>query len=483
MRVPLGVAVTMLALPLSWPLKNRQVVLIGAGAWATRKLTLLARTPAEVIVFAPTEAFDYPKIRIESRWPEAAELANAALIIVAFEDRAQAEKGAALARTSRAPLNVVDFPDLSDFHFPAIVDRGSLSIGIASGGTAPVLARETRRRIEAAIPPSEADVAAFAEALSPYMRDAFGNVDDRRRAWEAVLTSSAAELARTGKVDEALAQALIDIANPAPRTGVVHLVGAGPGDPELLTLKALRLLSEADVIVYDRLVGSEIMDLARRDADRFYVGKARSNHSVPQDEIHELLVEQARLGKRVVRLKGGDPFVFGRGGEEVEALRAAGIEVHITPGVTAALGCAASATVPLTHRDHSQSVTFITGHAKDGDPDNNPLLLDWSALSAPNHTLVVYMGVATARIISDKLMSHGRMPDTAALIIENGTRANERRTLAALSTLADTLAAAPPSGPALVIIGEVASLYKERGLYENQTALTSVIENAVKANA
>jgi uroporphyrin-III C-methyltransferase/precorrin-2 dehydrogenase/sirohydrochlorin ferrochelatase len=463
--------VAMLALPLSWPLENRQVVLIGAGAWAIRKLNLLNRTPAKIIVFAPLAdlADALP------RWPEAAELADAALIIVAFEDRALAEKGAALARTSRAPLNVVDFPDLSDFHVPAIIDRGSLSIGVATGGTAPVLARETRRKIEAAIPPSETEVAAFATALSPRLRELLPNTDDRRRVWENVLQSPAAELARTGKIDEAVELALTLV--NAPRTGVVHLVGAGPGDPELLTLKALRLLSEADVIVYDRLVGDGIMDLARRDADRFYVGKARSNHSVPQEQIHELLVEQARLGKRVVRLKGGDPFVFGRGGEEVEALRAAGIEVHITPGVTAALGCAASAAVPLTHRDHAQSVTFITGHAKDGDPDNNPLLLDWSALSAPHHTLVVYMGVATSKIISDKLMAHGRMPDTPALIIENGTRANERRTLVSLSTLADTVAANPPKGPTLVIIGEVAALYQD------QNAIAGVVEEAVRLNA
>jgi uroporphyrin-III C-methyltransferase/precorrin-2 dehydrogenase/sirohydrochlorin ferrochelatase len=469
-------AFAMLALPLSWPLENRQVVLIGAGAWAIRKLTLLNRTPAKVTVFAPLADL----ADAHARWPEAVELADAALIIVAFDDRALAEKGAALARKSsdfggRAPLNVVDFPDLSDFHVPAIIDRGSLSIGVATGGTAPVLARETRRKIEAAVPPSDAEVAVFATALSPRLRELIPNTDDRRRVWENILQSPAAELARTGKIDEAVALALNTI--DAPRTGVVHLVGAGPGDPELLTLKALRLLIEADVIVYDRLVGDGIMDLARRDADRFYVGKERSNHSVPQEQIHELLVEQARLGRRVVRLKGGDPFVFGRGGEEVEALRAAGIEVHITPGVTAALGCAASAAVPLTHRDHAQSVTFITGHAKDGDSDNNPLILDWSALSAPHHTLVVYMGVATSRIISGKLLAHGRMPDTPALIIENGTRPNERKTLTHLGALADTIAAVPPKGPTLVIIGEVAALYQD------QTAITGVIEEAVRLNA
>ena len=458
------------ALPLSWPLKGRRVVLIGAGAWLVRKVALLARTPAELVVFTPTEPTRIEaEASVHIRWPQTAELADVALIVVAFEDRALAEQGAALARTSRAPLNVVDYPDLSDFHFPAIVDRGPLSIGIATGGVAPVLARETRTKIEAAIPPSDTQVAEFAEQLSPALRDLFPNVDDRRRAWEDILKSPAVELARSGKTADAVTAALA--LKQGPRTGTVHLVGAGPGDPELLTLKALRLLGEADVIVYDRLVGDAIMDLARRDAERISVGKARSNHSVPQDQIHDLLVEQARLGKRVVRLKGGDPFVFGRGGEEVQALRDAGIEVHVTPGITAALGCAASSGVPLTHRDHAQSVTFITGHSKDGDHDN-PLMLDWSALSAPHHTLVVYMGVATAHEIATRLMRHGRMPDTAVLVIENGTRADERRTPATLATLDATLAANPPSGPALLIIGEVASLY----------ATNDMIETAVKVN-
>lgn len=351
-----------------------------------RKLNLLERTPAELLIYDIEH----------TTWPTADDLSGASLILVAFEDRINAERGAALAHTLKIPVNVVDQPDLTDFHIPAIIDRGSLSIGVATGGTAPVLARETRRKIEAAVPPSETHVAEFALKLSPHLREAFSNVDDRRRFWEHILSAPATTLARSGKVEEALTAALAEIKAPKPRTGVVHLVGAGPGDPELLTLKALRLLSEADVIVYDRLVGDAIMDLARRDSERFYVGKQRSNHSVPQDQIHALLVEQANLGKRVVRLKGGDPFVFGRGGEEVEALKSAGIEVHVTPGITAALGCAASAGVPLTHRDHAQSVTFITGHAKDGDVEHNDLQLDWAALSLAHHTLVIYMGVATA---------------------------------------------------------------------------------------
>jgi uroporphyrin-III C-methyltransferase / precorrin-2 dehydrogenase / sirohydrochlorin ferrochelatase len=453
----------MIALPLSWPLEGRRVTLLGAGDWLVRKLNLLVRTPATLSVYAPEDlgAFDasdtYSLVR---RWPELDELKGSTLMIVAFEDRNLAERGAAMARGLGIALNVVDYPDLGDFHIPAIIDRGPISIGVGSGGTAPVLARETRRKIEAAIPPSETQVAEFALKLSPHLRTLFPIVDDRRRFWEEILVSPSANLARLGQVDEAVQLALEAARHPKPRTGVVHLVGAGPGDPELLTLKALRLLSEADVIIYDRLVGEAIMDLARRDAERFYVGKARSNHSVPQDQIHALLVEQARLGRRVVRLKGGDPFVFGRGGEEVEALKAAGIEVHITPGITAALGCAASTGVPLTHRDHAQSVTFITGHAKDGDHNHNPLQLDWAALSAPNHTLVIYMGVATAQVITDKLTGHGRAPDTPVLVIENGTRQSEKRRLTHLLALPGVLTDDPPQGPTLLLIGEVAGLYE-----------------------
>ena len=460
----------MLALPLSWPLQAKRVVLIGAGSRLAHKVALFARTPARLAIYMPAEAAEIEtEAEVHLRWPEAAELADAALIVVAFADRALAERGAALARTSRAPLNVVDLPDLSDFHVPAIIDRGSLSIGVATGGTAPVLARQTRARIEAAIPPSETHVSDFALRLSPRLRADIPDTDDRRRAWETILASPAAELARSGQVEAAVAAAL---SMRGERRGVVHLVGAGPGDPELLTLKALRLLGEADVIVHDRLVGQAILDMARRDAERFYVGKARSNHSVPQEQIHDLLVEQARLGRRVVRLKGGDPFVFGRGGEEVEALRRAGVEVHVTPGITAALGCAASSGVPLTHRDHAQSVTFVTGHSKDGD-HGHPLRLDWSALSAPHHTLVVYMGVATAREIAGQLMRHGRMPDTPVLIIENGTRPDERHVPASLGTLEAAIALRPPQGPALLIIGEVAGLYQAGDLAKTAVEMTA----------
>jgi uroporphyrin-III C-methyltransferase/precorrin-2 dehydrogenase/sirohydrochlorin ferrochelatase len=234
----------------------------------------------------------------------------------------------------------------------------------------------------------------------------------------------------------------------------VHIVGAGPGDPELLTLKAFRLIQQADVVFHDRLVSAEIMDLVRRDADRISVGKTKGHHSVPQPQIHDLMIEAARAGQRVVRLKGGDPFVFGRGGEELQALQAAGLTGHIVPGISAALGCAASAGLPLTHRDHAQSLTFVTGHAKSGEvPD-----LNWPALAAPHQTVVVFMGVGTASIISEKLIAAGRGAATPVAVIENGTRSNEIRVFGALSGLPQLISDAGIKGPALLIIGDVAGL-------------------------
>lgn len=427
------------AFPLSWPLEGRFVSLIGAGAFAARKRALLAATPAKVLEFSTPPA------------PEA--LAEAAFVIVACEDRAEAEAGAAAARAAGKPVNVVDQPDLSDFHVPAIVDRGGIVIGIGSGGVAPTLARDVRAAIEAAVPPSTASLYELARRIRADMRRARPDYAARRTLWERVLRGPPGERARAGDLDgaEALARRMIT-ADAAP-TGVVWLVGAGPGDPELLTIKALRCLQDADLIVHDRLVDPRILDLARRDADRLFVGKARSQHAVPQEEIHALLVEAARAGKRVVRLKGGDPFVFGRGGEELEALRAAGVEAHVVPGITAALGCAASVGAPLTHRDHADAVTFITATGSDGG-----LPLEGRALADPRQTVVVYMGLHAAARVAEAMLAAGRAPETPALIVENGTRPEERRVPATLATLATAAERARLTGPALLIIGEVAGL-------------------------
>lgn len=438
------------ALPLSWPLEGRRVVLIGEEPLLSRKVTLLAKTPATLSVYDFSET--------QGNWPSLADLDGAALIIVAFTDRVRAEQGAYLAKAARVPVNVVDQPDLTDFHVPAIIDRGALSIGVASGGTAPVLARETRRRIEAAVPPSEAQLAAWAERLSPRLRSLFPDVDARRRIWEQLLDSPFSEQARSGDIDGAEAGALAAVRDGQPLKGSVAIVGAGPGDPELLTLKALRHLSSADVLIYDRLVSPAILDLVRRDAHRLYVGKARSHHSVPQDQIHALMVEEALKGQRVVRLKGGDPFIFGRGGEELAALKAEGIDTVVVPGITAALGCAAATGVPLTHRDHAQAVTFLTGHARPDAEGRVAPNLDWVGLARPNHTLVVYMGIETAAMTALQLIAAGREPATPVLVVENGTRPDQRQILTPLTDLPSALEVFAPTGPALLIIGEVAAL-------------------------
>jgi uroporphyrin-III C-methyltransferase/precorrin-2 dehydrogenase/sirohydrochlorin ferrochelatase len=436
----------MQALPLSWPLADRRVVLVGDGALAERKWALLAKTSAQVAVFAwPSAAA-----------PELQDFAGSALAIVAVEDRAAQARFAALAKSAGVPVNVVDRPDLSDFHVPAIVDRGVISIGIASGGVAPTLARDVRAAIEAAVPPSVEKLGELAVRLRDWVRAKAPDPNVRRGLWERVLRGPAGERARQGDVDGAAAQALSEIETAQPASGVVHIVGAGPGDPELLTLKALRLLQDADLIVLDRLVDPRILDLARRDAARLYAGKVRANHAVPQAEIHARMIAAAREGKRVVRLKGGDPFVFGRGGEEVEALRAAGIQVYVTPGIPAALGAAASVQAPLTHRACAHAVTFVTGHAH-GDEDSAEPDVDWRALSAPTHTVVVYMGAARAAALARRLIEAGRAPSTPVLIVESATRPDERAALTQLSDLARSVASLAPRGPALLIVGDIAA--------------------------
>lgn len=426
--------------PQSWPLEGRSVLLIGDGALASRKAALLEGSPARLV-------------RVSEGRPSAADLAASAFVIVAVEDRAEQEACAALARAAGRPVNVVDRPDLSDFHVPAIVDRGEIVISIASGGVAPTLARDVRAAIEAAVPQSVAALGALARRIKDAVRARLPDVAVRRAAWERILRGAPGARAQAGDLDGAVNAALAELDAPAP-AGVVHIVGAGPGDPELLTLKALRVLQDADLIVYDRLVDPRILDMARRDADRLYVGKARADHAVPQEEIGRVLVAAAQAGKRVVRLKGGDPFVFGRGGEELDALRAAGVAAFVVPGITAALGCAAAVGAPLTHRDHAQAVTFVTGHARE-DGDGPEPDLDWRALSSPNHTIVIYMGAARAEAVAARLIGAGRAPGTPALIVENGTRPDQSVIGTTLAELGASVARARPKGPTLLIVGEV----------------------------
>lgn len=441
--------------PAFFNLEGARIVVFGDGEEAARKLRLLVSSPAELVRVGDIDLPEFAG-RAERLPPHAADAAleGARLAIIAEADPGRREEALSRVRAARIPVNVVDQPELCDFTVPSIVDRGEVVAAIGSGGNAPVLIKGLREKLEALLPQRVGDLAALAGSLRSFVSKSLPDQTARRRFWERALTGSAAEAAFAGNLDKA--EALIRDAAQSPdhRRGVVHIVGAGPGDPELLTLKALRLLQEADVVYYDRLVSTEILALVRRDAARVPVGKSKGDHSVPQMEIQERLIASAREGLRVVRLKGGDPFVFGRGGEELEAVRAAGVETYVVPGISSALGCAASAGVPLTHRDHAQTLTFVTGHAKAGGvPD-----LDWKALARPAQTVVVFMGVDTAPVIAERLVAAGRDPETPIAIIENGTRPDEVRVFGELGELPFLIEEEGILGPALLIIGEVAGL-------------------------
>ncbi len=431
--------------PAFFDLSGRRVVIAGAGEAAIRKARLV-RDAGGVAEFAGGD-------------PDPALLRGAALLFVATEAEDEAQAWSAAGRAAGVPVNAVDRPALSDFTTPSIVDRGDVVIGISTGGSAPVLGRRLREKIEALLPPRLGALADFAgaarEAVAARVAPPF-----RRAFWERFFDGPVAARVLAGDragAETALAAALDDPgANQS--TGVVHIVGAGPGDPDLLTLRALRLIENADVILYDRLVGEEILKRARRDAQRLYVGKAKADHAVPQEEIEARLIKLAREGKTVVRLKGGDPFIFGRGGEELEAVKAAGIPVLVTPGVTAAIGCAAAAELPLTYRGAAQALTFVTGHAADGaEPD-----LDWAALAQLRHTLVVYMGVTKAGTIARQLIAHGRGRSTPVAVIENGTRPDQKVLKGTLAELGRLVREGGVDGPAILVVGEVAA--KSNGL-------------------
>jgi uroporphyrin-III C-methyltransferase/precorrin-2 dehydrogenase/sirohydrochlorin ferrochelatase len=443
---------------ISYPLDGKRVVIAGGGEPARRKARLFSTSPARIEVFARVvdpgfRAELSGRVVFEERDVTAADFVDAALAIVAETEDARIQSAAAAARAARAPLNVVDRPELCDWHTPALVDRGEVVIGVATGGAAPVIARDVRARIELMLPKGVGVLAAAARSLRERVARALPNPEQRRSFWERALRGPAAARADIGDAAGA-AVALINALeaeqrSPGERRGVVHIVGAGPGDPELLTLRAARLLSDADVIFHDALVTPEILALARREAEQIHVGKRRGVRSTPQEEIHAQMIAAARAGKRVVRLKGGDPFVFGRGGEEIDALEAAGIECHVVPGITSALACAAAIGTPLTHRDHAQTVTFVTGHAAEGPPD-----LDWTALAKPNQTIVVYMGVAAAAQIAERLIAAGRAPETPVAIVENGTRLDQKVAHGRLQDLGLHVVANEIVGPAVLIIGE-----------------------------
>ncbi|MDE2578873.1 MAG: cobyrinate a,c-diamide synthase [Hyphomicrobiales bacterium] len=452
------------ALPIALNVSAQWGIVVGGNIDAARHAEMLLRAGAAVTVFSSSLCSEFVALRERfsfehvARLPaRRAELEGVAICAIALDDVQAQERVRALAKQAGALVNVAGNPALCDFTFPSIIDRAPLMIAIASGGASPLLTRILRARIESTIPAHYGKLAEFVRA---HRADVVAHIDDGRarlRFWERVLEGPIAELVLAGDADRA-ASALVDELRSSTRgddriCGEVYLVGAGPGDPDLLSFRALRLMQKADVVLYDNLVESAIVDLVRRDAERIYVGKRSGDHALPQEEIVDLLVRLAQQGKRVLRLKGGDPFIFGRGGEEIEKLAENRIPFQVCPGVTAAIGCAAYAGIPLTHRDHAQSVVFVTAHGKNG-----PLDLDWSALAKPGQTAAVYMGLSRIEKLMHEFEAHGADPDTPAAIVDNGTRPNQRVVAGTVRTLAEKARAAQLRGPTIVIVGSVVTL-------------------------
>ncbi|HLA30660.1 MAG TPA: siroheme synthase CysG [Pseudomonas sp.] len=455
-------------LPLFHKLQDRLTLLVGGGEVALRKARLLSDAGARLRVVAPGVRDELSEMAVAGggevllRDYRQADLQGVALVIAATDDEALNARISEQAQALGIPVNVVDAPKLCSVIFPAIVDRSPLLVAVTSGGDAPVLARLIRAKIETWIPATYGQLAGLAKRFRARVRGLFPDVQQRRVFWEDVFQGPIAESVFAGKLQEGERLLEAKIAGTAPRAlGEVYLVGAGPGDPDLLTFRALRLMQQADVVLYDRLVAPAIIELCRRDAERVYVGKQRAEHALPQEQINQRLVSLAKEGKRVLRLKGGDPFIFGRGGEEIEELAAHGIPFQVVPGITAASGCAAYAGIPLTHRDYAQSVRFITGHLKDGSCD-----LPWAELAAPSQTLVFYMGLVGLPLICQQLIAHGRAAETPAALIQQGTTQKQRVFTGTLADLPQLVGEHQVHAPTLVIVGEVVKLREKLAWFE-----------------
>ena len=441
---------------------DRQCLVVGGGAIAYRKIVLLLKSNANIVVLATDLISSIQELADENRIVaiiksfEDGDIKNSSLVIAATNQYSVNAKIADAANKLNIPVNVVDTPDLSSFIFPAIVERPPLTIAVSSGGSSPILVRMLRERLETLIPARFGRLAEFAAGFRDVMKQRIPDISKRRRVWEQILYGPIAELVFAGQLQEAklrLTNIVDHLQSSQKNTGSVALVGAGPGDSELLTLRALRLIQQADVVVYDRLVSADILELTRRDAEKIYAGKARSQHVMSQESINQMLVRLAKQGLQVVRLKGGDPFIFGRGGEEIETLADQGISFQVVPGITAAAGCASYAGVPLTHRDYAQSCVFITGHLQEGQVN-----LDWDHLMVPNQTIVVYMGLVGLPQICQHLIQSGKSAETPIALVEHGTQQDQRVITGTLVSIADIVENAKVSAPTLLIIGEVVRL-------------------------
>ncbi|MGM8938733.1 siroheme synthase CysG [Psychrobacter glaciei] len=495
--------------PLFFKLEDRKVLIVGGGDVALRKADLLSRAGACITVLAPTIMAEIQALLSDSKHQLIYEnyhktyMTGARVIIAATDDETLNHQIHADATEINIPVNVVDTPPLCDFIFPAIVDRNPIVIGISSNGKAPVLARLLRARLETLIPQGYGKLAKLAGDFRTEVKSKIPTLTGRRQFWERAFEGQVSELMFAGNETQAAAQLKADLDETAakidrtsnadtqiPQTaisvtdskdqpqqhpehsaatpeqtpiGEVYIVGAGPGDPELLTFKALRLMQQADIVYYDALVSPQVLDLCRRDADKVFVGKKRSNHAVAQLGINELLVNSAKEGRRVVRLKGGDPFIFGRGGEEIESLRAHGVPYQVVPGITAANAAASYAGIPLTHRDHSQSVRFVTGFLKAGAPNSN-----FKSFLNTDETVVFYMGLHSLARLTEGLIEAGRNADTPIAIISNASMPNQQVLTGTLATIVAQQEQAQLPTPALLIMGDVVALHHDLAWYNLQ---------------
>ena len=449
-------------LPIFLDLRDQTCLVVGGGEVAARKCAMLRRAGALVTVVAPAlcprlaDALDTSNLNHIPRDFEGGDLAGMILVVAATDDEAVNETVSLAARARRIPVNVVDRPELCSFVFPSIVDRSPLVVAVSSGGASPVLARLVRARLEGLLPAGLGRLATLLGSYRARIKQAIPAFADRRRFWEDLIQGQFSEHVLSG--DESSAIHLLEdrLAGKVSEAGAVYLIGAGPGDPDLLSFRALRFMQSADVVLYDRLVSPQVLDLVRRDAERIYVGKRRDYHRMRQKEINTTLLRLAQEGKRVVRLKGGDPFVFGRGGEEIVGLAQAGIHFEVVPGVTSANGCAAYAGIPLTHRDYAQSVVLVTGNLRHGKVN-----LDWEGLVRPQQTLVIYMGLTGLDQICAGLQSAGMAPGMPVALIEKGTLPDQRVLISTIGELPGRVAGEAVQAPTLLIVGDVVRLHEQ----------------------
>ena len=455
-------------LPIFVNLKQKPCLVIGGGDIALRKINLLLKAKAQVTCISPAFCNSIKNLSIKghiilvNRQFESSDISNQSVIVSATDDSSVNTSVSRLAQKARIPVNIVDSPKFSSFIMPSIVDRSPVIIAVSSAGKAPVLARIIRAKLETVIPNAYGTLAEIAGEYRQKVKDRFSKIKDRRAFWEATFSGVIAEKVFSGRISEARDDIDKQLSDSVEiELGEVYLVGAGPGDPDLLTFKALRLIQQADVVLYDRLVSKGVMELVRRDSELIYVGKkGGSDESTRQIDINEQLVELAKSGKRVCRLKGGDPFIFGRGGEEIESLSEHGIPFQVVPGITAASGCSSYSGIPLTHRDYSQSCRFVTAHLKNGTTN-----LPWEEFVVDQQTIVFYMALSGASYICEKLIEYGMKKNMPIAIIEKGTMPEQKVYITILSELSNLLIKEDIHAPTLMIVGEVVKLNQKLNWY------------------